>query len=320
MRTIAVPYARALMLLAVILLCTAATAADTLVLKSEAYVRGPRVLLGEVAEIEGTRAPELASIELGSAALPGDSRRLQASLVEARMRNAGVDPGEVEVRGAHAVRATTLHLEVTRDMLSSSLRAYIESEMPWGPDDAEIRIFPTTANFRVPDGELRYEWKANPQYNYLGSGVFQGSVLVDGLEERHFTMKADIESYGPVVVAATDIPRGYPVSEQALTTEMRPLSKLDRGAFNDPRQVVGYVARTTIFPGQEITNRKVKPRELIKRNQIVPVEMRSGALRVQAQAKALAPAAAGDTVACENLHSKETFQGVVRSDGVVVVR
>ena len=77
-----------------------ATATDTLVLKDEAYVRGPRVLLGEVAEIEGTLAPELESIELGTAALPGDSKRLNAALVESRIRNAGLDLSDVEVSGA----------------------------------------------------------------------------------------------------------------------------------------------------------------------------------------------------------------------------
>ncbi|MFP4502057.1 MAG: flagellar basal body P-ring formation chaperone FlgA [Candidatus Hydrogenedentota bacterium] len=320
MCTTAGRYARTIRLLAALLLYAGAAAADTLTLKSEAFVRGPRVLLGEVAEIEGTRAPELASIELGSAALPGDSKRLQAALVEARIRNAGLDLGDVEVHGAHAVRATTLHMEVTRTMLTSALRAYIESEMPWNPEHAEINILASTSSFRVPDGEVRYEWQASPEYNYLGKGVFRGAVLVDGEEERRFTMKADVEAYGPVVVAATDIPRGYPVSQSALTTEMRALSKLGHGAFTDPRQVTGYVARTNIFPGQEITNRKVKPQELIKRNQMVSVEMQAGTLRVQMQAKALGPAAAGDTIVCENPQSEETVQGVVRNDGVVVVR
>ena len=69
-----------------------------------------------------------------------------------------------------------------------------------------------------------------------------------------------------------------------------------------------------------ITKRKVQPRRLFKRNQIVIVEARAGALRVRNRARALDDGRAGDVVTCLNLDSKQEFQGVVRKDGVVVVQ
>lgn len=311
---------RGLLVLAAILLggCLSAPG-DTLMLKEEAFVRGPNVLLGEVALIDGTLAPELSALELGSAALPGDSRRLHASLVEARIRNAGIDMDGIEVRGAAAVKATTLHFEVTRDMIAASLREFIELEMPWPLRDTEIDIYPTAYQFRVPDGVIDIDWRANPQYGYLGTGAFRGELLVDGEVQKRFTLKASVEAYGDVVVAATDIARGNPLSPGALRTEKRALSKLDRGVFTHVGELAGYVARTTIFPGQEITSRRVKPQILVDRNQIVIVQMRAGTLEVQTQARAMTPGAAGDTIICANINSGEKFQGIVRSDGVVVV-
>jgi flagella basal body P-ring formation protein FlgA len=306
--------------IAALLTVTATTMAEeTLVLKNEAFVRGPRVLLGEVADIEGTLAPELESIELGTAALPGDSKRLNASLVEARIRSAGVDMSTVSVSGATSIRATTLHLEVSETMLAASLREFIELSMPWPLSDAQIDVFGTSRGFRVPEGEVTMDWQASPQYNYLGAGAFRGTVYVDGEPQKYISLKANVEAYGDVVVAARDIARGAPVAGNALTLEKRALSRIDRGAYTSVDQLEGFVARTNIFPGQEITNRKVEPRQLIKRNQMVSVEMRAGGLRVQTQARALSPAAAGDTIVCENTQSKAQFQGIVGPDGVVHV-
>lgn len=296
-----------------------AAAADTLVLKDEAYVRGPKVLLGEVAQIEGELAPVLASIELGTAPLPGDSKRVYAALVEARIRDAGIKTDNIEVLGAPSVKATTLYLEITRDMVIGSLREFIETAMPWRPTDAIIDIVPTTVDFRIPDGEVAFNWMPNPQYRYIGPGMFRGEILVDGEVQKRFTLKASIEAYGEVVVAATDIPRGYPITASQLEVQKRSLAKVEPGTFTDPAELEDYVARTTIFPGQEITRRNVQPRILVKRNQIVAVEMQSGGLRVQTQARALTAGAAGDTILCANLNSEGEFQAVVRRDGIVVV-
>lgn len=296
-----------------------AAAAGTLVLRDEAYVKGPQVLLGEVADIEGELASVLKEIDLGTAALPGDSKRLNAALVESRIRNAGVDLASIEVKGAPAVRATTMHLEINADMLANSLREFIEASMPWDPANTEIDILPNVADFRVPDGEVSFDWQANPQYRYLGQGAFRGAVIVDGQTQKRFTMKASIESYGDVVVARTDIPRGQILSANLLEVQKRALSKIEAGTFAHPAEVEGCVTRTTLFPGQELTARKVQPRILVKRNQLVAVEIQTGALRVQSQARALVPGAAGDVILCQNLSSKQEFQAVVRKDGVAVV-
>ena len=110
------------------------------------------------------------------------------------------------------------------------------------------------------------------------------------------SLRANVEAYGEVVVAARDIQRGALITGNVIALEKRSLSQMDRGAFTEMAQLSGYVARTNIFSGQEITDRKVEPRQVIKRNQIVNVEMRAGGLRVQTQARALSPAAAGDTI------------------------
>jgi len=295
------------------------TSAETIVLKPEVYVRGPKVFLGDVAEIEGEASASLAGIELSTAALPGATRRLDASYVLARVKNAGVEFEQLDIEGASRVQATTLHQEVSGAMLAESLRAYIEAEMPWDPLDTEVTIAEPVGVLVVPDGGLEIAWRPNPQFRYIGSGGFSAQVYVDGQAYKSVTCRATVEPYVDVLVARRDIPRGRPIGASDVDVRKCALSSLQADAFERPEELAGYVARTTIYPGDVLTTRKVTPREVIRRNQIVSVEARVNGLLLQARARALSDACAGDVVVCENLRSKEQFQGIVLDTGTVLV-
>ncbi len=56
-----------------------------------------------------------------------------------------------------------------------------------------------------------------------------------------------------VVVAATDIALSTKISADQLTTKVVPLNAVSEGAFVDPSQVVGQIARETVATGAQIT-------------------------------------------------------------------
>jgi len=304
------------------LACAASAAPGAVVVfREEAYVKGPVVRLGEIAEIEGAGAAALSEVEIVAAAQPGSSKRLDAGLVAARLRNAGYDRLEVEVKGAKSVEAKTLHQEITPDMIAGDLRAYIEQSMPWDPLVTEVEVVPPQQGIVAPEGEVGFEWRSAPDYAFVGQGSFRGSVTVDGTPLRTLNCKASVETYVNVVVAAAAIPQGKIIMPSDVAKETRLLSSLKEPAFQAPSDVVGrFTARSSIVPGQVIGKRLVAPRMLVRRKQMVAVEMASGALRVQTQAEAQADAAEGEPVVCMNVNSKQPFVGLVRADGIVVVQ
>lgn len=292
---------------------------DVITLAPEAYVKGPTVRVGDVAKVEGQNAQELSSVELGPAALPGMSKDLTAAFVESRIERAGVQAQAVKVAGARAVRATTLHLEVSSGAIEQDLRQYIETNMPWDAANATIDVTVPSFNVVVPEGAVELRWRPYPRYQYLGQGAFQGQICVDGNVERTVTCRANIQAFGDVVVAARDIQRARPVSAADVVVEARDLSSLNGGFVSDPAEVIGQVARTTIFPGTVITSRHVSPPILVKRNQNVQVETTAGTLVARTQARAMADGRAGDVIPLSNGNTKEEFYGRVREDGLVVV-
>jgi pilus assembly protein CpaB len=58
---------------------------------------------------------------------------------------------------------------------------------------------------------------------------------------------------GPVVVATADIPLSTRIAADQVTTKIVPLTGISAGAFTDPSQVIGQIARQPIANGAQIT-------------------------------------------------------------------
>jgi flagella basal body P-ring formation protein FlgA len=298
----------------------AATDAPTIVtLLDEAYVTGPQVRLGDVADIEGPEAEVFSRVELGPAAVPGSSKRLTPSLLLSRLRLAGYQDASVDFRGAAAVEATTLAVDITPEVVAEDLRNFILDEMPWDAASSTIDVRLPRQAVTVPEGDLDIEWMANPQYDYLGTGLFRGKVVVDGDIKRNVICQATVETYVDVVVADREIPRGTLISTRHLRLEKQALSPLQAGVYTDMAEVAGMKARSTVFPGTVIRSRHAAQPRIFRRNQEVTVEARAGSLLVRSRAVAMTDGYAGEVATCRNPDSKEEFTGVVRDDGVVVV-
>lgn len=295
----------------------AAASADTVMLKTEAYVKGPMVRLGDIAEITGENAEQLAALEVSSAAAPGASKRIDSQLLKMRLNSAGAQ--SVDMKGPPSVVATTLSLDLSREVLTDDLRTYIQTRLPWTGAETTIDILSEPDPVTVPEGEVSVKWMANPQYRWVGQGAFRGDVQVDGKVARTVFAKANIEAYADVLVCAQDIPRGKELVATDLRFEKRALSMLKGDAVQDLDEVVGKIARDSMLMGETISRRTLLPKQLIKRNQLVTVEAKAGGLVVRSRAKALDNGGAGDVIRLVNPDSRAELQGRVRSDGLVTV-
>ena len=240
-------------------------------------------------------------------------------LLQARIREAGLDTENLDLQGARRVRATTMHLDITAAMIAEDMRNFVETEIPWDLSETFIEVYTPGRAFVVPDGHVEFRWKANPRYRYIGQGTLRGEIVVDGKVVRSFFGKVNIEAFENVVVAAKEIDRGEYLSSSNLRLEKRELSKLDNGAFFGIEDLEGQVARTKLIRGQLVTDRRVAVPNLVKRNQLVLVETVHGALTIRSRAIAMSDAAVGEAVTCRPVKSKQQFVGQVRADGVVVV-
>ncbi len=297
---------------------TDAKPANVVTINNKAYVKGPKILLGDIAAIEGIHAAILAKIEIGNASSPGNSRRIDADLIKARIKNSCKSVDSLEVRGASSVQATTLSNTLSGHEMGKSLREFIESRMPWDKKQAVIEI-DAPSDIVIAEGVTTIEWRAAPNYQFLGPGTFKGDVLIDGQLEKTVLGRVDMEAYGDVVIAVRAVARGKVLGPDDIETQRMALSRLSREIITKRDQVIGKVSKSSLSPGQIVTTRKVEAPKLVKRYQYVTVKTRLGGVVVTTLAKAKSDGRAGDRIVLLNAKNKEEFIGTVQKDGVVFV-
>ena len=99
------------------------------------------------------------------AASPGAVKRINASLLRSRLVSSGYDVQQFEITGAENVNATTLSIELSKEMLVYYLLRFFVSEMPWDATDATVDIEMPSAGLTVPEGDVALEWSPTPLYS-----------------------------------------------------------------------------------------------------------------------------------------------------------
>ncbi len=121
--------------------------------------------------------------------------------------------------------------------------------------------------------------------------------------------------YGETVTAARTIRSQSILTENDITM----LSMAVPGAVSDPAQVIGKEARVVLYAGRPIRPSDIGPPAIVRRNQIVTLQYRSGNLLIAVEGRALGRGGVGDTLRVMNLASRVTVSGRVAADGSVIV-
>jgi len=104
------------------------------------------------------------------------------------------------------------------------------------------------------------------------------------------------------------------------TSDIRLNAKSTNGALSQSAEVIGLEARVILYPGRPIRAQDVGPAAVIKRNQIVTVIYRKGALAISVDGRALDRGGIGDRIQVMNLSSRASVFGIVQSSSQVKVQ
>ncbi|MTH63271.1 flagellar basal body P-ring formation chaperone FlgA [Paracoccus shanxieyensis] len=92
-----------------------------------------------------------------------------------------------------------------------------------------------------------------------------------------------------------------------------------QGGIGDLDQVVGQQLQVMVAEGRPVQPRHVASPKLVDRNQIVTIIFERGALRIEAEGRAMAAGSVGEMVRVLNNSSRVTVVGRVAPDGSVIV-
>ncbi|MGE5578070.1 MAG: flagellar basal body P-ring formation chaperone FlgA [Syntrophothermus sp.] len=276
-------------------------------------VPGPDLLLGEIGEIQGApREVELLrKVSLGHAALPGETRRIDAGYLVTRIRQAGIDPGRVLLQAPQVISVLTEGVALGKEEAGRRLASAIQKLLPYPAEDVvfELSIWPE--RLKVPRGEIAFRVKASEAQLSLavssGSFVAPAELVVAGRSFNTFTIRGRLKVFGPVAVAAVDLPRHRQLEAADLVVEKRLLSSVPAGPVTGVEKVVGMRTTRLVKQGQPLVMDLLEKMPDVAKGEMVTVVATVGKVAVSGLAVALEDGWEGQVIRVQNPDSKKIF-------------
>ncbi len=151
-------------------------------------------------------------------------------------------------------------------------------------------------------------WRHDPR-----SGRFEvrlSARLESGARTR-ITVIGRARELVPVVVPRRTVGRGTILTEGLLEEAWFPVSRLREDTIVSAEDLIGLESRRSLHKGQPIRRSQVQPPRLVRRGEVVTLELRRPGLLLTALGRALEDGAQGQVIRLVNLDSERPLRGRV---------
>lgn len=204
-------------------------------------------------------------------------------------------------------------VETIREKAHSYLSTMTEQESSrvW------IDIGQMDPRLNLPLCEQAIEMKVAPETD----SVLTGHLLEVRCPIPHWKLflPYQIKLLNKVVVTRHPIALGTLLKAEDLQLKEIDTLKLFQATFDDPKALVGFVAKRTLRSGEVLSSNVIESRKLIRRNQKILAVASMPGLNVTAEAIALSDGKMGDWIQARNTHSQRIVEGKVESEGRISI-
>lgn len=294
-----------------VLLVGAAGAQAAPVLKAEVLVVGAVVTVGDMFEDAGI----LAELPLFRAPLPGTSGVV--SLDAVRQAAAAIGLRDFDAEGILRVRVARDAVAIDEHRLTTLILGDLERRGVLADGITPIVGFdqaPLSFNAEASGEPLRL---VSTRY-VPSSGAFAARFLIAGQDTPlDVTGRVDLMVEAPHLVAS--LRAGTILSEGDIEMRLVPLGYAEASGLAREQDLVGRALLRQSRAGMALQLADVGEPELVSRNEVVTVYLRTGPMTLTVKGQALGGASMGEAVDILNLMSRKVLTGIVVGTGLVEV-
>ena len=133
-------------------------------------------------------------------------------------------------------------------------------------------------------------------------------------------VRGSVSAVTELPVLALPINRGDVIGSGDIEVRQQRITRDLVGYLSDQQDIVGKEARKNLVVGSKLRKSDLISPQIIDRGQTVALVAQSAGLVVNMQGKALSNGAAGDRLMVKNLSSGRRIEGLVQSNGTVLIR
>jgi flagella basal body P-ring formation protein FlgA len=277
-------------------------------IRAEVWAAGPRVTLGEVADISG----EVEVRDRLRALTVAELSTLTAVHIDARVVTALATrvaaPATLRITGSGTVARRA------RTFGDAELFAAAAATVA-GTRITQVRC---SGALTVPDGSTLVAEALDPQA--IGDTAFRVRALEDGRETGRSLVVLRIERDVEIAVATRPLARGAIIGAQDVRREVRAATHLNLAAAVDPAGLVGSLARRDIAAGEPMLPGLVAVRPDVRAGSTITVLLPGRGFLVELQGTAQSDARAGERVAVRRSGDQVLLSCIAQPDGTALIQ
>lgn len=301
---------------------SAAAALTSISLHAKSDVKKDKVLLGRIATIKGEDrgfAEDLRDIVVGTAPLPGKSRRIDRDHIKICLRRSGIDLSQIRLEGPQEIEVTRSFVEISKKKIEKLVLDFVKQNAQWADARVIIKKINVSNKVMLPRGEVGYKVAPIKNRRLVGTVPIPIHFSVDGTYHKKVWTTVNIEVLKKVVVTKGRMKRFQEITEADVVLKEMNLADLPSNVITNPDEVLGRRSKRTIGADVVLRTDLVEYPPLVKRGDVVLIVAESEGLRITAFGEVKKKGRQGERIMVENLASKKKINAYVLDSNSVRV-
>jgi len=299
--------------------CSEGPTGTSVVIKKQVWVRGDKVYVRDVADIDGAFDIEqkLGDTYLSSSPQPGKFKSLPGSWLASKIRSAGTLPAEATLIVPDYVRVGRSFQTLQEKALVRRYADFVAERLRGTEVDFRVSRFRVSGNGPLPEGKIRIELVLQRDRKLAGHVSLNGTVRVNGNVERRIVLSGWVDRFEDVVCVQRPLSRHADVTKDDVTLERRKVTKFYNNVLKSQDDVVGKRVKHAVRMGEVLFANTVEQPPAIEKGDRVTIVAESGTLMITTVGIAQATGSLGDQIRVKNIMSnKEVIASIVDSSTV----
>lgn len=303
-----------------VLAASAWAARATIEMKDEAVVAPGRILLGDLAEIEGEvkLVSELRALPVGRVDMPGRETRISIHAIRSFYLKAicSLDSLEMEKKGFVKVRARSQEIE--KDSLEFLLlHALIPLTKGMHGKDWKLDVSRIPEKIQVPDQDFVWKMDISPRYDGCGTDMATLRVQVAGKDKMKVAIPFTVRRWANVVRTANPIQRGQKIKTSDILVEWLEVTNQQRRMVGKLDDALGRIALRSIARDQDLQESWLERPWTVREGEEIRMNVEIGQSLVSVVGIARQNGYQGQRIEVENPETGKRMQAEVDAPGEV---
>jgi flagella basal body P-ring formation protein FlgA len=280
----------------------------------EAQVQETRLILGDVAEIQGEPADMVARLRhahLGQAPPAGVTRLLSKSTLITQLKHQGMWSQSLQFQGAPQIRVRRASQRLDPQHMETVVRQALSRRLAQTTQRTSIRNIRGLRPVFVPFGAVEYEVTAPERHLLPGPTSFTLTIEVAGKVAKQLRGTATIAVAQEVVSLARPVAQGEIIAADAVTRTQIQVTQPLRQVLTQPEDIIGRRARRSLAGHTPLSTQDVTTVAVVHRGDMVRIVLESPLIKVSTPGEALEAGKPGDTIRVKNTTSRREVRAQV---------